>query len=267
MELFVSPSQYVQGSGVLDSLEVLLTGHAASGVGVVITPGRHRALGDRAGSTLAGAGLRVAWEQFRGESTVAEADRLAGALREAAHPVELVIAVGGGKCLNAGRMAASRLGIRVMTVPTTASTDAPTAAHSVIYDQDGAFVDMEFSLTNPLLVLVDLDIVAAAPAARCYGPLPVEARTGRAYSSICLVCNETNPPRRQEPPSRPFAGSNVPETRPKGHWKRSSRLFRPIRSSAADSSGAGASIRRPLPVASPSCHHADRNTPFILPTR
>jgi len=163
-QLYVSPSQYIQGRGVLDSLGPLLRGHAADGVGVVITPGRNMILGERIHATLSHSGLCVATELFLGESTIAEAERLTEALRRAEHPVNLVIAVGGGKCLDAGRMAASRLGIRAVTVPTTASTDAPTAAHSVVYDQHGVFVDVEFSLTNPLLVLVDLDIIAAAPA-------------------------------------------------------------------------------------------------------
>ncbi|MBI4862340.1 MAG: glycerol dehydrogenase [Candidatus Riflebacteria bacterium] len=164
VQLFVSPSQYVQGPGVLDSSGALLEGHVAAGVGVVITPGRNKVLGERLRTALRSAGMPVVLEEFRGESTLEEAERLAKALKGAKHPVDLVMAVGGGKCLDAGRMAANRLGASAVMVPTTASTDAPTAAHSVIYDQNGVFVGIEFSLTNPLLVLVDLDVIADAPA-------------------------------------------------------------------------------------------------------
>jgi len=100
---------------------------------------------------------------FEGESTLAEVDRVSGIFRESKGSVQAVIGVGGGKCLDAARMAANRLGKPMVSVPTTASTDAPTAAHSVIYDEQGGFVEVEFSVVNPLMVLVDLDVIAASP--------------------------------------------------------------------------------------------------------
>lgn len=49
-------------------------------------------------------------------------------------------------------------------VPTLASTDAPCSALSVLYTDDGVFDQYLFLPSNPNLVLVDTDIIAAAPA-------------------------------------------------------------------------------------------------------
>ncbi|MDN5804465.1 MAG: glycerol dehydrogenase, partial [Microlunatus sp.] len=48
--------------------------------------------------------------------------------------------------------------------PTAASSDAPTSALSVIYTDDGAFLEYRFFPHNPDLVLIDTQIVADAPA-------------------------------------------------------------------------------------------------------
>ncbi|HEY3276148.1 MAG TPA: glycerol dehydrogenase [Syntrophorhabdaceae bacterium] len=163
IELFVSPSQYIQGQGVIGLLGEYLSLCVSGCAGVLITPGRDRALGDRVENSLRAAGFTVRKAIFQGESSLAEAGRVAEFFEGPGPRIDVLIGIGGGKCLDAARMAASRLGVRAVTIPTTASTDAPTSAHSVVYDGNGVFADVEFSSTNPLLVLVDLDVVAAAP--------------------------------------------------------------------------------------------------------
>ena len=51
-----------------------------------------------------------------------------------------------------------------MIIPTIASTDAPCSALSVIYSETGVFERYLFLNSNPDLVLVDTDIIAAAPS-------------------------------------------------------------------------------------------------------
>ena len=50
-----------------------------------------------------------------------------------------------------------------MIAPTIASTDAPTSALSVVYDDDGAFLEYRFWRGNPDCVLVDTQVIAQAP--------------------------------------------------------------------------------------------------------
>lgn len=164
MQLFVSPSQYIQGRGVIRSLGQYLSLCVSGRAGVLITPGRDHTLGDIVDRSLKDAGFTANKIIFQGESTLGEAERVANLCEGRDSGVDILIGIGGGKCLDTARMAASRLGVPVVTVPTTASTDAPTAAHAVVYDDNGVFTNLEFCSTNPLLVLVDLDIIAAAPS-------------------------------------------------------------------------------------------------------
>lgn len=72
--------------------------------------------------------------------------------------------MGGGKTIDTAKAVASELNVRVAILPTTASTDAPCSALSVIYTPNGEFERYTFFNANPDVVLVDTSIVAKAPA-------------------------------------------------------------------------------------------------------
>jgi len=74
------------------------------------------------------------------------------------------VAAGGGKCLDTGKALAKRLGARMATVPTIASNDSPTSHVYVLYDEHHRLLRVEKLDRNPDLVLVDLDVIAQAPA-------------------------------------------------------------------------------------------------------
>lgn len=198
VQLFVSPSQYIQGQGVIGLLGEYLSLCISGCAGVIITPGRDRALGEVIDRSLKTAGFTVRKTLFQGESTHGEVERTTAFFQEPGPEVDVLIGIGGGKCLDTARMTASRLGVPAVTVPTTASTDAPTAAHSVVYDEKGVFAGIEFSATNPLMVLVDLDIVAAAPVRY------IVAGMGDAFSTFYEArCCMENPEARTARGARP----------------------------------------------------------------
>lgn len=199
MQLFISPSQYIQGQGVIKMLGEYLSLCVSGCAGVLITPGRDPVLGDIIEKSLNTAGLDARKLIFQGESSLAEIERVTAFFADpAAKKIDALIGVGGGKCLDTARMAAKRLGVPVIAIPTTASTDAPTAAHSVIYDEHGVFAEVEFTAANPLLVLVDLDIIAAAPLRY------IVAGMGDAFSTYYEArCCSENPAARTARGARP----------------------------------------------------------------
>ncbi len=74
-----------------------------------------------------------------------------------------VIAAGGGKVLDAGKLIADSLGINCITVPLSASTCAGWTALSNIYTPEGKFIKDVTLRRCPNLLIFDHTIVRAAP--------------------------------------------------------------------------------------------------------
>ncbi|KEF41119.1 MAG: oxidoreductase [Cyanobium sp. CACIAM 14] len=86
------------------------------------------------------------------------------AAEAAAAGCDAVIAAGGGKVLDAGKLLAQRLGLACITVPTSAATCAGWTALANLYTPDGAFLGDVTLERCPELLIFDHDLVRQAPA-------------------------------------------------------------------------------------------------------
>jgi glycerol dehydrogenase-like iron-containing ADH family enzyme len=80
-----------------------------------------------------------------------------------AHQANMVIGVGGGKCLDLAKLLAHQNQLPIVTIPTTAATCAAWTALSNIYSPAGAFLYDVSLAVCPNLLILDYGIVATAP--------------------------------------------------------------------------------------------------------
>ena len=156
-----SPSRYVQGRGELAHLYEHCEKYGKDLFVLVSASGKKR-VEAKIAQSVEGTGANVVYETFNGECSQKEIDRVVEAFK--ASGCSVVVGIGGGKIHDTAKAAAYYAGAPVVIVPTIASTDAPCSALSVIYTDEGVFDRYLFLPANPTVVLVDTDIVAAAPA-------------------------------------------------------------------------------------------------------
>ncbi|MCX6233200.1 MAG: glycerol dehydrogenase [Bacteroidetes bacterium] len=152
------PGKYIQGENALAELPGLVKLFGKNGL-ILASPTVKNKL-------LPGYNIKeyenwISVEEFQGECSKKELTRLAEII--SSRKVDMVVGMGGGKTIDAAKIAADRAGIPVIIVPTIASTDAPCSGCAVIYSDQGVFDSVYYMKMNPQVVLVDTNVIAAAP--------------------------------------------------------------------------------------------------------
>lgn len=160
--IIISPGKYVQGAKELSNIGQYVESFS-SNVFVIISKSGEKRVGEKVKNSLSNHGIACHFEIFNGECSKNEINRLSAIMKEKGSTA--VIGIGGGKILDTAKAVAYYNGrTPVVICPTIASTDAPCSALSVIYTDDGVFEEYLFLPKNPDVVLVDTEVVAAAPA-------------------------------------------------------------------------------------------------------
>ena len=130
-KVLIAPRRYVQGPDTLKEAGSLIS--ALGKKTMILWDATVKGIvGETLLASMKEAGLEVVDLDFNGDSTKAEAERVAKILKD--EGVEVSIAVGGGKTLDTVKAAAASAGTKVVTIPTIASNDSPTSSYTVWYD-------------------------------------------------------------------------------------------------------------------------------------
>lgn len=159
-KLFQSPGKYVQGAGELGRLGAYAGQYGTKAL-ILLSENGIRRFGDRIARSFDESGCTFQFVPFGGESSMTEIHRLQALLEQ--EGCDLMIGVGGGKIFDAAKAAASFARVPVFICPTVASSDAPCSALSVIYTDDGQLDHYLYLRSNPDLILMDSEAIAASP--------------------------------------------------------------------------------------------------------
>jgi glycerol dehydrogenase len=161
MQMFkkaVFPGKYIQGAGAIGELPALVELLGKRGL-LLTSPSVKATVLPQCSVDSTKAVIRT--ELFQGECCEEELSRVSGLVAE--KQIDVLIGMGGGKTIDTAKIVADRARIPVIIIPTIASTDAPCSGCAVVYTKGGIFETVRYQKANPAAVLVDVNIIAAAP--------------------------------------------------------------------------------------------------------
>ncbi len=154
----VFPGKYIQGEKALAELPGLIRLFGRKGL-ILASPTVKANILSRC--HLQDAAVSMIVEEFSRECCEKELSRLSTVIDR--EKIDVLVGMGGGKTIDTAKIAADRAGIPMIVVPTIASTDAPCSGCAILYSEQGIFQSVHYQKMNPQVVLVDMDVMAAAP--------------------------------------------------------------------------------------------------------
>lgn len=160
LTIFGSPGRYVQGPGAIEELGAAI---AQCGRSAVVVADRFvlGILSAPIEASAKAADVTIRLIEYNGEVTAAGLADLRS--RFEACPADVIVAAGGGKCIDAGKALAHAHSRNLITLPTVASNDAPTSKNYVIYDDHHQLLEVGHLPVSPRYVIVDTSLIALAP--------------------------------------------------------------------------------------------------------
>jgi glycerol-1-phosphate dehydrogenase [NAD(P)+] len=163
-------------TGALEDLAVLLADQRISSSGklaIAISAGSGAALRARLAPALPGAD----WYEVAG-GTIDGAVKLADAIRGRRY--DAVVALGGGKVIDATKYAAARVGLPMVSVATNLSHDGICSPVSTLDNDNGRG---SYGVPTPIALVIDLDVIREAPVRF------VRSGIGDAISNISAIAD------------------------------------------------------------------------------
>lgn len=157
---YVSPGKYVQAPGIIDELAEYTVQYGRKPF-ILMDIFFKDTYSDKIKEEYMQKDTECILGYFGGENSHKEVEKCCFTARE--EHADYIIALGGGKTLDCGKYIAHQMHMSFVSIPTTASTDAPCSALTIVYDGADNERKVIRCAHNPDLVLVDSQIIADAP--------------------------------------------------------------------------------------------------------
>ena len=177
--LIQAPAAVRIGPGVAAELPGILADQRISSSGrlaVAISEGSGTQLREQLARSLP---ADVGWFTV-GRASLDDAVDLADRIRADKAPYDTLVAVGGGKVIDAAKYAAARLGMPLVAVATNLAHDGICSPVATLENDAGTG---SYGVPNPIGVVIDLDLVRQAP------PRFIRAGIGEALSNLCALAD------------------------------------------------------------------------------
>ena len=194
MELLkIGVGRFIFGKGVIAQLpdEILRYGKKALLIGGKTTQPMIRRMVEK---DMEEKGIEAVWVLMEEPNSVDFATRLADRMRQ--EELDVIVAIGGGKCMDLCKVASDMAKCAVITVPTSVATCAASSAVSIMYTKEEARYDCSIPNEKEVNSLIaDVDIIGASPK-RLFAagildsiaklPETVNGRTNLVYPNVSL---------------------------------------------------------------------------------
>jgi glycerol dehydrogenase len=154
-----SPNAYIQEAGIIRKAGKWIAKYGKS-VFIVTGTNSWNSCGNQLTESLDEAGIHYGVHTYRGECSYEEVSRL----KTLTPPeTELICGVGGGKVMDTAKALANELNKPFIAIPTLAATCAAVANLSIMYTEEGVYINFPVYVRGTLLCLVDTEVIAKAP--------------------------------------------------------------------------------------------------------
>ncbi|PLT30017.1 iron-containing alcohol dehydrogenase family protein [Peribacillus deserti] len=161
MKVTTGPAQYVRKAGLLSEAGLFIKKLGKTAVLIGGNTSREIVEGNLRKS-LSAQGITLTHSFWYGdESSISHINSLVEKLSSLSYDV--LIAAGGGKAIDTVKAAAYRVNKPLVAIPTIAATCAAATPISILYSDEGEFIEISRDSKAPELVLVDSNIILHSP--------------------------------------------------------------------------------------------------------
>jgi len=181
--ILLGAGDFVQGPGVLHELGRIVQKY---GTHALIVAGKTpwKKVGSVTANSLQAAGVGFELHEFSGYCSDTTTDEVARKAK--AMSADVIVGIGGGKCLDTAKWGSEKAKLRVVTVPTSVATCAAYVSLCVLYDDTGSTIKSVFTEREVGAVVLDTELIATNCPSRMFasGIADALAKEPELYFSI-----------------------------------------------------------------------------------